>query len=304
MKTKYYHKFLWAFKRLLQAFGLFPAPLGYYKNFRKLSGKSLNDSSNYVYWSFFLIVVWISSWIVIGYFQAYIFYDRSSVGKINDILKFSTVSLACMVAIIEMIINREKLKTIHIKIMRFERICSVLKIDWKKYNDACNRSFAILVFFTLSIYLAIEIKIVLAIGPSKQWSNFWMVGIIPITMCRLTYLQFLDYMSMVKTRLQMLIDKLKIIVEQSELTPLSSSKESYIAYLKQIEAIKDGYGSLWDISNDINDCFAWSMAGNITQNFVQIACDMYWTYVQMILFKENITGLLLIFNFIKILLIY
>lgn len=291
MKTKIYLKFLWLFKKALQAFGLFPISLDYYRDSRDSS--PLKDSSNYIYWSFFLILAWASNWIVIGFFEEFIFYDRSSVGKINDVLKYSTVSAACLAAIIEMLINREKLKSIHVKIQRFDRSCSVLKINWNEYLDASNKSYATLVFFTLLIYLAIEIKIVVAIGPSKQWSNFWLVGIVPITMCRLTYLQFLDYIRMVKTRLKILRDKLTGIVEQSELTPLSSSKERYLAYLEQIEAIKDGYGSLWDISNNINDCFAWSMATNFTQNFVQIACDMYWTYVQMFLIKENVIGLLL-----------
>ena len=290
MHLKIYVTFLLGLKKALQIFGLFPIPMNNYKNLY-YSVKTANKNQRIIFWTVFQILILLATWILIAIYEEHIFYAKNSVGIITGTLKISTVSLAYLVTMVELIINREQLKSIHTKIKQFDENCSSLKIDWKKYKNQSDRSFAKFAFFTLALYLAVEIKIVISIGNIEQWCYFWLVSILPITMSRLIYIQFIDYLRIVKMRLTILKDQLIIIVDESKISPLSSSKVKYLANLEKSQTIKDGYGAIWDITDTINDCFAWSMAANVTQNFVQISCDMYWTYVYIYFVQDKIFGI-------------
>ena len=68
----------------------------------------------------------------------------------------------------------------------------------------------------------------------------------------------------------MLQNELQKIVNKSNDVYLSTNKEFYDVCLAKLQAIKRGYGQIWDITNNVNDLLTWSQASNFTHNFVQI----------------------------------
>ncbi|CAO1359984.1 unnamed protein product [Diamesa hyperborea] len=91
-------------------------------------------------------------------------------------------------------------------------------------------------------------------------------------------MQHVYYIELIRSHILMLKNELQKIVDQSNTAYLSTDKKCYELSLEKLQAIKKGYGQIWDITNNVNDMLTWSQAANFTHNFVQMACDMYWSY--------------------------
>lgn len=288
-----YRKFAKLLKLIFIIFGLHPIPLDYEN---KTKDKPFAESIIKL-WSIFLMLTRVVIFLVVIYYQDQIFYDRDSVGKINDILKYAMVFLAYIVIIFESMINKNRLKIIYRKLKCFRYECEILHINYAQYNDEMLKEYIRKVFCLAIFYVFIEIKVTTNIG-RKMWINFWIVNIIPTSCCRFRHMQHVYFIEIIRSHVLMLKNELQKIVNTSNVICLSTKKESYETSLAKLQAIKRGYGQIWDITNNVNDLLTWSQAANFTHNFVQIgrididkvnilrklsfhffiACDMYWYY--------------------------
>ena len=287
-----YRKIAKLLKLIFIFFGLHPIPLDYEN---KMTDKPFAEKLLKL-WSIFLMITRVVVFLAVIYYQDLIFYDRDSVGKINDVLKFTMVYFAYVVIIVESIINKNRLKIIYCKFKSFRFECKVLNINYDQYMDEMLKDYIKKIIYLFVFFIFVEYNVTTHIG-RQMWVNFYAVNIISTFCCRFRHMQHVYYIDLIRSHILMLKNELQKIVDQSNAGYLSTNKEFYELSLEKLQAIKRGYGQIWDITNNINDLLTWSQAANFTHNFVQmgkykllklyleknfihlfIACDMYWSY--------------------------
>lgn len=221
----------------------------------------------------------------------YVFYPRSSIGKINDILKFSALRVALIVSILETQWKLKDLEVIDLKMKKLEGQTSLLKVDITKYKSKYEKHHILLSLFFLVVSIVFEVRIVMGIGDSRQWTNFWLCNIIETKILRIRYLQYLSYVNLVDMHIQIMRDELAKIRNSSYQKYLSNDPLIYEESLEKLEILKKFYGSTWDVVNDINDFFLWSITANIVTSFFLPACDIYWTYDVLMTDRNGLMGL-------------
>ena len=260
-----YHKIAKLLKLIFIIFGLHPIPLDYEN---KMKDKQLEENFMKL-WSIFLIFSRVIIFLIVIYYQDQIFYDRDSVGKINDILKYAMVFFAYVVIIIESMINKNRMKIIYRKLKSFRCECEILNINYAHYNDEMIKDYARKIICLMAFYVFVEIKVTTHVG-RQLWINFWIVNIIPTLGCRFRHMQHVYYIELIRNHILMLKNELQKIVDKSNVEYLSTNKEFYELSLAKLQAIKRGFGLIWDITNNVNDLLTWSQTANFTHNFVQI----------------------------------
>lgn len=260
-----YRKIAKLLKLIFIFFGLHPIPLDYEN---KTKDKPFAEKLLKL-WSIFLMITRVVIFLGVIYYQDKIFYDRDSIGKINDVLKFTMVYFAYVVIIVESLSNKNRLKIIYRKFKSFRFECKVLNINYTNYNDEMVKDYIRKIIFLSAFYIFVEYNVVTHIG-RQMWVNFYAVNILSTFCCRFRHMQHVYYIYLIRSHILMLKNELQKIVNQSNAVYLSTSKESYELSLAKLQAIKRGYGQIWDITNNVNDLLTWSQAANFTHNFVQM----------------------------------
>lgn len=203
------------------------------------------------------------------YYQHQIFYDRDSVDKTNDVLKFTMVYFAYVVIIVESISNQNRLKIIYRKFRSIRFECKVLNINYAYYDEEMVKDYIRNIILLSAFYIFVEYKVITHIG-REMWVNFYAVNILSTFCCRFRHMQHVYYINLIRSHILMLKNELQQIVDQSNTVYLSTNKKSYELSLAKLQAIKRGYGLIWDITNNVNVLLTWSQAANFTHNFVQM----------------------------------
>lgn len=280
-------------KAVFRFLGLFPL-------FVKRSKASSNSFIKL--WSIFWIILIFVYFAIVIKFQGLIF-NVNRVGKVNDILKVATVSFAHLVFIIESLSSIRQFKKIHKLLMNFNHECKSLGVDLRKYKIKAENTFAAKFICILVMQVLVEVFTWLMVD-SFQWEIFWYVNVFPAFMCRFRHLQYIFSLQSIQSRIDILNYELTKLVSDSR-----NSSRDVNEMLERLQTIKDAYGVLWKVVFEVNErwklddkkvsrnfwnflwhfshSFPWSLAANLIQNFVQIGCDSYWTYIALLRFPHD-----------------
>lgn len=227
-------------------------------------------------WSIIVLTFIFINILIVAQNQEIIF-NENSLDKANDILKFSCVTAAVVIFIVESLVNVREFKMIFKKFQKFENELKVYGVKFENYQTRMMKDYArkfILIVFTQTIFETYIIS-------SDFWTDFWLVNSIPSCVCRLRHLQYIYFLHIIRYKVLMLQDELEKIVQNSKLRFLSHDENVYEKTLDRLQSIKNAYGILWDVTFDVNEVFTWSIAANLVHNFVQIGCDSYWAYISL-----------------------
>lgn len=101
-----------------------------------------------------------------------------------------------------------------------------------------------------------------------------------IAITRMRSIQISFYVGLLRDRLEKINDELFKIVQppdsdQSLYRKASLENENY----ERLQALKNLYGCIWDISNMLSDCFGWSFVIIATEQFVEMLCNAHLIFV-------------------------
>lgn len=226
------------------------------------------------FWSFVVTAFTTINILTIVRNQDVIF-DGSSIGKVNDLLKFSCATVAVYVFILESLMNVGKLKSFFKMIESFRAECKSLNVDFESYNMKMTKNYATQFAFIVIMQLFVEVFVVATV----EWTESWSANIFPACVCRIRHLQYIYFLHLIQSKISILNDEIEKLVKQSRVRFLSTDST-----LDCLQSIKTAYGILWNAVVELNEIFTWSLTANLVQNFVQIGCDTYWTYVSV--FRE------------------
>lgn len=263
-----------------------PLPL----NFNK------NDKTNklfqniFVLWSLFNIALVASLAIACFCLNEQLFKKHDTIGRFNDILKFSTIILTHLMVLIESVCTRNHQKNIWQKFQLVDQNFSKIDVDSKARNNFFYRKYSIKFFLWFGLSSLIEILIISLIREDDQYRRYWFLTIISLTISRSRHLQQNLYIDMLAFRFNIIKKELKEIVRQSEKDQYSLKEEMYSKkLLTKVKHIKEMYNVLWEISVHVNKGFGLSQLTNLMQNFIQLTSDLYWIYSA--LYKNNFTNI-------------
>lgn len=232
---------------LFQFLGLFPVLIGD----RNVFNQSKLPELLLTCWSF----VWLISISVLNLFvvsnQELIFNDNP-VGRVNDILKFASLSTAYVVLIIESLYNAQKFKSLFRGFERFNLECKNLGVNFEKYRSRTTKTVAIKYILIQSMHILVEISFWLLVE-SREWKSFWLVNFIPAFVCRIRHLQYIFFLHLIKSKIILMQEELGKIVANSRISFLSSNQSVYEASLEHLQIIKNAYGILWKTTFEVND---------------------------------------------------
>lgn len=252
---------------IFQLFGFFPTFIEERSDFATYFLKFWS------FWMIFFITLNISS-VVEN--KETIFHD-TSVGKVNDILKYATVTLACYIIIFESLCNASRFQKVYQKFKLFDKECENLKVNFGLIRKRMEKNFAVHFISLLCMQLVCEAFIISYI----PWPEFWRVNIFSATICRIRHIQYIYYLHLIHTKVAILRSQLGKIVDYSEIRLLSSDEAVYQETLNILQTVKTAYGILWDATFNVNEIFTWSLTANLIQTFVQVGCDSYWAYLSV-----------------------
>ena len=277
-------------KIIFRGFGLFPVSIDTQHVNSNLSDIILKC------WSLFILFLATINISTIVKYKEEIF-DNTSIGIINDSLKFAAVLVAVYVIIIETLVNSEKFKNVYRKLHSFDDKCKSLHVNLKRYRVKMTKVFGIQFIFISLIQVFVETFVFFNI----EWTEFWSANIFLVTLCRMRHLQYVYFLHLIRSRIAILRDELAKIVHQSHRRVLSYENSLQEETLDRLQIIKTAHGILWGLTFEINDIFTWSLTANLVQNFLQIGCDSYWAYLFSYKYPDQREFKLLILCFLTVL---
>lgn len=246
---KVYVKVVKFVRVLFQFFGLFPLLIDDRNSFSQSKLSELLMKC----WSFvWIISISVHVSFVVSY-QDLIFND-DPVGKVNDFLKFASLSAAYIVLIIESLYNTQKFKSLFKGFERFDLECKILGVDFEKYRLNTTKAIARQYILIQSMHILVEIGFWLLIE-KRQWKFFWLVNFIPAFVCRIRHLQYIFFLHLIQSKILLLQEELGKIVANSRISSLSSNQRVYEASLEHLQIIKNAYGILWKTTFNVNDWY-------------------------------------------------
>lgn len=146
--------------------------------------KTLKSSEIFMMcWSFMVLIIFtvISSMVVRN--QENIF-NENSIGKVNDILKFSCATVAAYIIILESLINVKKFRKFYEEIDAFNIECKLLNVNFNSYNGQMAKVYACQFISFISMQFFVETFVM----SSVDWTEFWIANILPACTCRIRHL--------------------------------------------------------------------------------------------------------------------
>lgn len=225
-------------------------------------------------WSWIIFIITHTALSTVLYFGDFIFSNDNTAGKANDMLKCLTLYTAFSITIMEKFFQRKKLAKIYRKLDEFEAQTKKLKIIYKNYWTAIRSSFARKFIITLVVSFSMEFLMLFSVGVKTQWQYFWMVNLLPLLACRILLGQYIYYLTIIKFHSLIIRDELQKLVDSSR-----TRSDLSDAFLERLQAIRNLYGTLYELNRCINEYFTFSMTANFVHEYVQCGCDSYWTYI-------------------------
>lgn len=205
--------------------------------------------------------------------QDYMFYSKSTIGKINDILLYGSLAFAHLSIVIESFMQRKyfiQYWSFYGKIVSFKKKKKTVANTWYK-------GFLIKFILFIAFTLAIETTVISEIyDEDMQWTNFWCAEIFSLIATRVRNLQHVFYIDAIFFTLQDLNGRIRNL---NFWTMAVSDKEfSRKHFYSRISEMKEEFRNLMEMIICVNKIFRMSQALNIAQQFIEIFAELYWIY--------------------------
>jgi hypothetical protein len=99
----------------------------------------------------------------------------------------------------------------------------------------------------------------------QQWLLMWWMELLPLTICSSMCLVHIYYFTLLASYFQYIQQELEEVV-----------KIDRILIAQRLEATRDIYGLLFQVSENGNAIFIWSQAFNFSRLFLHYICDLHW----------------------------
>lgn len=148
----------------------------------------------------------------------------------------------------------------------------------------------IMVFISMSVGIGVTIHL----NYQHRITNFWYQCIFSVWILRVRSIQIILFVFLLSTRLRLLRNNIKellpsqsfytdvanrlgIFIDETKMFVLDSSPTRKSLYNRLLN-LKQIYSELYEISQQINMTFGWSLIMIIAQNFINFIGDSYWIF--------------------------
>lgn len=200
--------------------------------------------------------------------EDWMFYSKTAIGKINDILLYGSLIFAHLSIVIESFMQRKYFTQYW---SFYEKIVSFKKDIW--YRQFLLKFISFVVFT-----IVIEATVIIHISDEdSQWTNFWCAEIFSLVATRVRNLQHVFFIDVLFFTLQDLNGRLKNL----NLWTMAISSEKKFArkhFYSKVCVMKNEFKNLMEMIICVNRIFRWSQVFNIAQQFIEIFAELYWIY--------------------------
>lgn len=205
--------------------------------------------------------------------EDYMFYSKSAIGKINDILLYGSLLFAHLSIVIESFMQRKyfiQYWSFYGKIVSFKKKKQSVASTWYK---GFLVKFILFIAFTLAIEVTVISKIY---DEDSQWTNFWCSEIFSLVATRVRNLQHVFYIDAIFFTLQDLNGRIRNLCLWT--IAVSDKKFSQKHFYSRVSEMKEEFRSLMEMIICVNRIFRMSQVFNIAQQFIEIFAELYWIY--------------------------
>lgn len=247
-----------------QICGFYPIAVSPKKS-SKLRTKLLN------LWSLLMSLLVFSFLAFMAINQDSLLYSETPIGKINDILVYSSLLIAHLAIIIESFVKRKYFQKYWMHYGKTLRLRN--PSERKNWKVGVVVKMIAFVLFSLST----EILIISSISSDRQWTNFWYAEVFSLLMTRNRHLQHIFFIDIIfftledmNSRLRSLIAWTKVIREEKKFARRLLHRTLLLN--------KEQFKHLMEMLICVNKIFCWSQVLNFGQHFVEVTSELYWVY--------------------------
>lgn len=264
--------FLGIVLKIFQMSGFYPFKV----DLQLISRRQLNPNAIKI-WGFILLLFSFAHVILSIIYEKQVFASiEDYVGKVSDILKYGATSICVIVVLIESLLRADAHRQLLRSIEGYRECILHAGVNYETYEKQFIAIYLLKFFFIFIGCAYVELTILFDFVTSPQWLNYWVVGVIPISICRMRNMQMVLYLDYLKLNMKLLVRELQHINFRS--TRISGGKMDSEDLLRKLKFLKNSYGKLWMMSMEINGVFGLSQAFNFVQHFVSVTCSLYWFY--------------------------
>lgn len=253
---------------LFQLCGFYPVHVKRHKNEFK------NDCLKVAYftWSFVHLSVVLAHLVYVIMNQNTMLYAETGIGKINDVIVYSSLIIAHFSIVLETYIQRRYFVMFW---NIYEKNQSLNKL---KENRDWFKRFKIKIGIYLSFTIIIECLVIININNKDiQWSNFWYASVFALQMTRFRHVQHMFFIDVIFFNLLEVNQHMKNGVRWTK--GLGNEKPFAYRYLfDNINRRKEQFKNLIEMLICVNRIFRWSQLLNFGQNFIELTSELYWIY--------------------------
>ncbi|XP_058056462.1 putative gustatory receptor 39b [Anopheles bellator] len=215
-------------------------------------------------WSAFVFPVlqflfYVALHTIVATHRKIMFYTEYQVLDMNDILKYGIQLTVVYLVLINTIVQR-----------------AVYRAVWTNLSQLRGTVRKQLFYGYIAFTLFIEMQLLVGVLGSPPGVAYWALILVLHTFIRLRHLFHVFFIDVLKLHLNHL--KLSLVEETEYAKGLRSASIRQRSISRLLE-LKNAYGHLWELNDNINRSFGWSQICNFTANFVQLSCDFYWCYL-------------------------
>jgi gustatory receptor len=240
-------------------------------------------------YTFVLLVIFAITFIF-GLFnsQLHLNNDNNCIGNTVDYIQLVGIRICHILILIESLLQQgtlclffEKINEVDIELQRKLNII----ID---YTDS-RRRISMRLASLLCFYIFCETVFVLLVmmRNDTEFFEYWAVYLLPFIVCCLKYSQTIGFVQLLKSRYQLLNDKLSSLrwIKPEKKLIVGKEYESCPKMLVQTTTfdemlvIRGLLNRMFDLSSLVNRLFGWSMLVNVGTDFVAITSNSYFIFV-------------------------
>lgn len=198
-------------------------------------------------------------------------YSETPIGKINDILVYSSLLIAHLAIIIESSVKRKYFQKYW---MHYGKILRV-------QNPSTRRNWKVGVLVKMIAFilfsLATEILIISSISSDRQWTNFWCAEVFSLLMTRNRHLQHIFFIDTIFFTLEGMNSRLRSLIAWTKIIREEKPFARKLLY-RTLLLNKTQFKHQMEMLICVNKIFCWSQVFNFGQHFIEVTSELYWVY--------------------------
>lgn len=206
--------------------------------------------------------------VVLIVFRQQIIEAFDSVGKLNAILKGSSILLTHVVILCEALRTRTSMRRVWQNLAVVDaKIGHLGPFALVRRRDRMRVAFSVVGYVVFVV--ATEITIAALVPRKAIWLGYWYATIFSLCANRLKHLQNVQLIDELASRYRAI---------RMDMEAAARGNSSLNDMMNSVRLFKEVTVHLHEINDDITTICCLSQLANLTQNFVQLSSDLYWLY--------------------------